>query len=233
MVIIQEDITDIVGSLVASMDNKIKGTYDVGLGKTLSCDTKWLRKGKRVIGTETYVIDSIVYNTSMTSTQITNTTIPVDLEGTIKIPLPFYVNGTRNAANSEWTRVSSKLIEKTPLIWLNESTIEEEIQGDNTPVERESHLQIFFLDETNPTLYETDDHRHEVVLPMQRLVDEFIKVINSTKKFKKLRNFTIKTFTRFGVEDETGVFENILDANLSGVELRLTLVKYKQNCSCN
>jgi hypothetical protein len=42
----------------------------------------------------------------------------------------------------------------------------------------------------------------------------------------------MKTFSRFGVEQENGMFQNILDANLSGVELNLSLTKFKANCKC-
>jgi hypothetical protein len=47
-----------------------------------------------------------------------------------------------------------------------------------------------------------------------------------------LDTYEIVNFTRFGTEQSNGYFQNILDANLSGVELRIKLTKYKQNCKC-
>jgi len=93
-------------------------------------------------------------------------------------------------------------------------------------------MRIFFLDETNIKDFYTQDHRREVVLPMQRLVDQFIETINNDARFQTIESFRIKTFSRFGVEQENGMFQNILDANLSGVELILSLTKFKENCKC-
>ena len=93
-------------------------------------------------------------------------------------------------------------------------------------------LRIFFLDETNIVNFYTEDHRREVVYPMQQLVREFIRTIETDRKFKTIEDYTMKTFSRFGVEKDNGVFQNVLDANLSGVELIITLIKYKDYCKC-
>jgi hypothetical protein len=34
------------------------------------------------------------------------------------------------------------------------------------------------------------------------------------------------------VENDKGMLQNILDANLSGVSLEVTLSRYKQKCKC-
>ena len=67
---------------------------------------------------------------------------------------------------------------------------------------------------------------------MSRLAQLFMKVIDEDLTFESIDDYELITFSRFGVETERGMFENILDANLSGVELRLTLGKYKGNCHC-
>lgn len=59
-----------------------------------------------------------------------------------------------------------------------------------------------------------------------------MQVIEDDRQFETVEEFELITFSRFGVETDRGMFENILDANLSGVELRLDLKKYKQNCRC-
>jgi len=91
---------------------------------------------------------------------------------------------------------------------------------------------LFFLDETDPSQYYTKDHREQVVKPMQKLMDEFLRVIEANRKYKTVENFTYKTFSRFGVENDKGVLQNVLDANLSGVALELNLSRYKENCKC-
>jgi hypothetical protein len=141
------------------------------------------------------------------------------------------MTGTKMATNREWTLASNNLIEKTPLIWLLE-VISETGYGRGSALERDMELRIFFLDETDPSQYYTKDHREQVVKPMQGLMGEFIKTIGDMKEYKTIETYRYKTFSRFGKEQDNGVFENILDANLSGVALDITLTRYKQNCKC-
>jgi hypothetical protein len=122
-------------------------------------------------------------------------------------------------------------MKKTPLIWLLE-VIRLRRFGRDSVIEFESDLRMFFLDETNVAQYYTADHRENVVYPMERLCDEFIKVVEANRNYQTIENYDIITFSRFGVERDNGMFQNVLDANLSGVELRITLTKYKENCKC-
>jgi len=143
----------------------------------------------------------------------------------------FYLTGTRLAANNEWTRSGADLTAKLPLIWLLE-TMNERFGGQESSIERSSDLRIFILEETNVREFYTRDHREQVVRPMQELAIELVRVVTNTARFKRPENFQIRSFSRFGVEETKGVVQNILDANLSGVELQLTLDIYKENnCS--
>jgi hypothetical protein len=67
---------------------------------------------------------------------------------------------------------------------------------------------------------------------MTKLADEFVKIVQSDRSFLRVDNWEIVEFSRFGTEQENGYFKNILDANLSGVELKIKLTKYKENCKC-
>ncbi len=67
---------------------------------------------------------------------------------------------------------------------------------------------------------------------MGNLMQEFIKTGESLRMYKTVDEYTYKTFSRFGVETDQGAVENILDANLSGVSLNITLSKYRANCKC-
>lgn len=138
----------------------------------------------------------------------------------------FYLTGTRLAANQEWTIAGSDLRDKLPLVWLLE-TINEKFYGPGSPIERESELRIFFLNETNIAEWYTEDHRTNVVQPMTELALAFIDTINNTTGFPIVDEYQIRTFARFGVETQQGMIKNILDANLSGVELQMTLTIYK------
>lgn len=226
-----EEITHTIGEIVQNIDNTIDGQFDSILDLTKFCDTKWARKGK-ILQDENafnYLVDSIQYNESIKGVNLSDPL--VEMDGIIYLPQPFYIHGTRYATNTEWLKADSDLRKKTPIIWLLESTNETRYGRGDTRL-FSSDLRIFFLDETNVKDYQSEDHRREVVYPMQRLAEEFIFTISQDRKFKTLEDYQIRSFSRFGVEDGKGVFENIIDANLSGVELSLTLTKYKENCKC-
>jgi len=64
------------------------------------------------------------------------------------------------------------------------------------------------------------------------LMLEFLEVVNNDRMYQTIENYRYRTFSRFGVEQESGVIQNVLDANLSGVALELTLSRYKEKCKC-
>jgi hypothetical protein len=228
-----EDICNIVEDIVSSIDTQIVGV-NTGNGTADFCHTKWARKGKtltRVSDGEQWTIDEVILDESITAIYI-GTTIPEPIfEGTFELPTPFFITGTRLATNSEWTKASNDITDKTPIVWLLETT-RERIFGREQTLERASDLRMFFLDETNVKDYYTKDHRVQVVQPMTQLVEGLIETISAKANFDDVEEFQLITFSRFGVEQETGFIQNIIDANLSGVELQFTLQKFKENCKC-
>lgn len=225
------EASHIIRQIVESMNNTIIGEYDSITGNTDICDTKWSRKGKIVTDAfgNQFLISEIDYDVSITGVSLTDPLLTLD--GTITIPAPYFISGTKLAANREWTIAGNDLTQKTPIIWLLE-TISETFYGRGDTRERDMELRLFFLDETNIKDYYTEDHRREVVYPMEKLAQEFIKTINQDRRFQTIERYRMRSFSRFGAERDNGVFQNILDANLSGLELNLNLVKYKENCKC-
>jgi hypothetical protein len=224
------EISNIIKELVLSIDNTIFGTFDEDSGKTFFCNTKWARIGKEITneGGDLFLITDIEPNEWIIAEHVGGAN---DLDGLIYLPEPYWITGTKLAANMEWTKGNASVLNKTPLIWLVE-LIRYRKFGRESTVNFESDLRLFFLDETNVTQFYTADHRDNVVYPMEQLVNEFIEVIKANKSFETIENYEVITFSRFGVEQQNGMFKNILDANLSGVELRINLRKYKQNCKC-
>lgn len=225
------EASEYIRGLVSSIDNSMEGSYDVLSGKTLFCNTKWARVGKVITDSSNrkFKITEIGYDEYIVAEEV-NGGIDV-LDGTCYLSNPFFITGTKKATNMEWTLADSNLENKLPLVWLLE-IISETGYGRNSSLEKDIETRLFFLDETDPSQYYTKDHREQVVIPMQKMMLEFLRVVDENKMYQTIENYRYRTFSRFGVEQETGVIENVLDANLSGVALEVTLTRYKQNCKC-
>ena len=230
------DVAFEVGELVQSIDCTITGVLNTDINPNLwvSCALKWARVGKIVIDPQTgnsFTIVSIENGEALVLEPLPTNPTGEPAGNVLLLPNPFYLSGTKIAANNEWSKVTNSLMAKTPIVWLLE-LIRFKRYGRESSIDFESELRLFFLDETNVTQYYTSDHRSNVVVPMTQLGDAFLSTLAQNRAFKVIEQSEFITFSRFGVEQDQGVFKNILDANLSGVELRLTLTKYKQNCKC-
>ena len=226
-----KEITNIVGELVSRIDNTLSGVYEPATGRTLVCKTKWARVGKQVLNAnnEAYMITSLQEDEWLIGEPVDPAYPP--LEGTLYLNAPFYISGTKIATNREWTIATNNMSEKTPLGWLLE-LIRIQKFGRESALDFSTNVRLFFLDETDITNYYTKDHRDNVVEPMSKLADEFLYVVRGDRQFETIEEYELITFSRFGVETDQGMFENILDANLSGVELRVDLRRFKENCKC-
>jgi len=185
----------------------------------------------KVSGNQKYLITAISYNEWIESTPV-NPSNTTPLTGAILLTSPTYLSGTKIATNKEWTQMGTDLRTKTPLIWLLE-TLRTTNYGRGASIEFESDIRLFFLDETDILNFYTANHREQVVKPMMYLAKNFLDVSNATTGVKRVTQYDLISFSRFGVDRQDGMFQNILDANLSGVELRMTMTKYKENCKIN
>lgn len=222
-----KEISKSVEDLVNSIDNTIELAYNTALMRSDTCATKWARVGKPLasdVGEEFY-LSGIEPNEWVKAGEN-------ELNGTYYLPRPYFISGTKIATNREWTIATPNLLEKTPIIWLLYD-LEYKNYGRGNTLDWETNIRLFFLDETDVSNYYTKDHTDNVVIPMSLLAEEFIKVVEEDRNFLTIEEYDVINFTRFGTEQENGYFQNILDANLSGVELRIKLSKYKNTtCKC-
>ena len=225
------EISQIIEDLVGTIPLTIVGVYDPIQEVTKVCSTAWLRVGKVIYDETGNAFTIIEIEADQYIKAVNDNAIPLD--GVITIYGPLFLSGTKLATNLEFTKYSKDVINKTPLIWLVEF-IRLEKYGRESALDFSTELRIFFLDETNILNFKTKDHRLNVVNPMGRLLDAFIDVVGQDRRFKKLDNYEVLTFSRFGTETDAGAFQNVLDANLSGLELRITLDMFRKNCkNCN
>jgi hypothetical protein len=226
------EVSNIIKGICTSIDNSVYGVYDVVNNRTDICNTKWMRVGQVVEDSngDLYRIVTIEYDEYITWLPL-DPTNQNDLEGVITLPEPFWITGTQLATNREWTIAGNNLSAKLPLVWLLE-VIRMKKYGMESTFDFEADIRVFFLDETNATQFYTEDHRSKVMYPMEKLCYEFLNSVENDARFVRYTDYELITFSRFGTEQRDGMFANILDANLSGVELRIKLVKYKANCIC-
>ena len=228
-----KDVSEIFEEIVNAIDNSISiNSLSVVNGKlrVFTCDTKWVRVGKKVSGK---ILDGTVKYAFVTNVvvdtyfDIDNVNIVSDISAT----KPTAMFGTRTATNKEWNLKTYNLLDKTPIIWCLE-LVNELHYGFESSLERDIEMKVFFLDETDILNYYTKDHRTQVVKPMIALAHAFKEVIDKNALMKRIVNFNVLGFSRFGTESVTGMIENILDANLSGASVQFNLSKYKDGCKC-
>lgn len=227
----KKDIAIVIDELIGNMDHSMLGQWDSELGQWKTCHTKWGRVGKIMLDESgnRWMTTGIETNQWLTADPMDDPMLTLNDVTKLFLAVPYPITGTKISANREWTIANPDIMQKTPIIWLLEIIRLNEF-GRESSLEFESDLRLFFLDETNVAQFYTMDARQNVVQPMDQMIDEFVATINRDKRFKRVLDTQRITFARFGVERDNGMFQNILDANLSGVELRINLKKFKENC---
>ena len=148
-----------------------------------------------------------------------------------KIRLPYYFRGTQMAVNFEWKAFSDYEGVKLPLVWLI-NPIEEDFTP-HLPTERTSQLRFFLLTSADFTNDFTKQFRQKNIVPLLSLAHEIVEtVINDKVNFNRILTYKTRDFSKFGVEERQGIVKNIIDSNVSGVELTFSLEVLKQNCKC-
>lgn len=222
------DIYQIVkDEIIANIDNSIhvQSVLAAGSEYTLTvCATKWARVGLKI--TDESLTEFTI--TGVSSNQIVCTGVnPWNGHGQLQV-YKFFI-GTQMSTNKEWKEFDSDERKKVPFIWMVEPT-KEEVQPRGSSVERISDLRLIFLDDNNVLSWQTTDTHEQRLYAIYQAVEYFVKAVKANRRFKRLEGFTVKNFTRLGKEMEEGFVANVIDANLTGVELRLSLPIYKASC---
>jgi hypothetical protein len=201
---------------------------EVFISKITVCDIKWARIGKYVID-EIGVFFNILeidYNLNLITVQNSFES----LSGLLYVPHYFY--GTPLQVNSEWGAVTKIEVNKIPFIWLIEPLNENTFGRDNS-LERTSEIRLLFVDGRFVTNWKVKDIHEFRIQSLLNMVDQFKESVNGNRIFQRVTDYRVKTLTKLGSESEQGFLKNILDANLTAVELRFTLPIYKgYDCKC-
>ena len=146
----------------------------------------------------------------------------------------YFLHGTPRSTNREYLALKgNRTYDKTPFVWLLEPYTQNDLPRDSS-VEASFNMTLFFLDWANEPKWSNEQHNEWVIKPMETLAKEFEQVIEDNFSFKPLGTVIKKPRARFGVilvrKDET---EKIIDDDLSGLEVKLTLEVYDvESCAC-
>ena len=144
-----------------------------------------------------------------------------------------YYHGTVIATKEE-LKMKELSSEKFPMAFLLEVLDDEFNNEEDSSIDRESQLRLFFLSETDEVNWDTNEHYEYSIKPMRNLVYKFINYLNKSSKIGKFDSFNAINHAKFGVYvSMKGHTQRIFNDKLSGVELKINLpIKKTRNCSC-
>ena len=211
------------------MDREVQVKSFVGNVLTV-CSPKWARDGK-------VVTDSLLQGYTITEVNHADSTITLNPNGAFTfsgdiliLNKPEFFVGTPIATNVEWERFSSNEKTKVPFIWMVEPT-NEHFGSENESIERRSDLVIVLLDSNNIVQWDTKATHSNRLQALYNMVEEFIATIQRNKLFfSETMTHDVMNFTKFGKETSQGMENNVIDANLTGIDLRVTVDIYKKEC---
>lgn len=195
------------------------------------CNVKWAAVNKIVqdgSGTD-FTVASVDYDV--------NTITLVDatgFTGNMVLQKPYFFVGTPMATNAEWKKAAANEFSKVPFIWMVEPT-SERFDFSGSSIERESDVRLEFLDSNNVTDWITKQTHDFKLQSLYNMYAEFVRVIETNPFFQwdLFTSSTVRNLTKFGTESANGFERNIIDANLTGLDTRMTLPIIKlYGCKC-
>jgi len=223
-----EDIVNIVKrEIIDKMSLKLEIKSIVTVLITV-CNPKWARVGSFVKDE-----NNVSYKIIAVDYVLNTITVDTDFLGTeVYLKAPIFLYGTPLEVNSEWGLLTKIEKDKIPFIWLILPANEVPF-GRESSIEREAELRLIFSDNRLVTSWKIKDIHNFRVQSLLNMVEEFKKVIVQNPIFKTVTDYRQKVLDKLGTESEKGFINNIIDANLTSVDLRLTLPIYKgMNCIC-
>jgi hypothetical protein len=226
----KKNLIDIISEWVAAIPTliTINSVSTSGDLHTISvCDVLYAQPGFEVIiGSNTYTIVSV-----------DQTTKEIVVQGSVAITassfnlysVKFY-HGTpiQTSAELDQEHIAS---EKTPMIYLLELFKERFFESDlDTAFERESTIRLFALTQADFDKKLTSEFYSDYILPMRNLMENLIAIIKEDKFTDATELESLYTnHARFGVYiTNKGVEKSLFLDNLSGVEIEITIPRYKE-----
>ena len=148
-------------------------------------------------------------------------------------PTITFLHGSPSSVNSEYLKLDSRTLNKTPFIWLLESYEYDDL-GKGSSLEASFNARMFFMDWCDAAEWINDEHNDLSIKPMTNLANAFLNVIDKSYSFKTVESSSVKVRSRFGVEvTNKGSERKIIDDDFSGVEVNVKLDLYDTEICCS
>lgn len=235
-----KETVDIVEELISQLDIVVKFKSIVDNGDSTytieTCNTGYLFPCYefKIDGVDYKVINEIgkdfIFNERFT---IKGNIVPTTTEITLD-SLKYY-HGTVIATKEELSRKELSS-DKFPMAFLLEIIEDDFNNKDDSRVDRNSKLRLFFLSETDENNWTTNEHYEFSIKPMRNLLYKFIAHLNDSNLIGKIDSYKATNHAKFGVylSSKGGHTQRIFNDKLSGVELGIDLpiLKSRQCCPC-
>jgi len=154
--------------------------------------------------------------------------------GIVECPPILFLHGSPSSTNNEYLKLhSNRTLSKTPFIWLLVSYEQEDLPRDSSVVVS-FDARLFFMDWANVSKWKNDQHNDLVIKPMENLSQAFVDVIENDYVFKTLGAFRRIPRPRFGIElTDKGSNKQIINEDLSGIDMFITIEMYDTKLCCN
>lgn len=167
---------------------------------------------------------------------ITVESIGVAVEPTVSsfdIPAPTYLHGTLKMAANEVDAVNDKDT-IYPMIYLHEVLRDVKNTDDESMIDRETELRLFFIG-TVETEWITEDHYTNLIDPIGNLISLFLYKLKWNKLFADDLTYNLIPLVNISIDGEQN--ESLFDCNLSGIEMKLSAqiredLSCEQKCDC-
>jgi len=222
--IIKDLVTDlqVVFGVLSVIDNG-DNTYTLN-----TKNTWWLSVEDEItIDSNLYEIKDFVINKSITIQSIGAAILPT--ASSFYIDAANYIHGTLKMAGNEVDSTSDKT-ELCPFVYLFEIISDKKNTDEESMIDRETDLRLFFLNSVNTADWLTVDHYTYFVQPMQQMVDLFISKIKKSRLFTDEIDYECTPL--INVSENGTQEQSIFDTNLSGIELRL-FAKIRKGLTCS
>ena len=222
---------DIIGDIVQSMDSDfiISDVVNNGDGTfTLATDCTWWTTPEQTyeIGGNKYIITEFLINEWIKVKPVGHAVVPVPT--TFVVAAPSYLHGTLKMAGNEVDAETDKTV-FCPFIYLFEIITENKNNDEESMIDRDVELRLFFLNSVNSGDWLTDDHYTYFVAPMQQMVNLFYDKIRNSKLF--IDNARHNDTTLINVSENGTQEKSVFDCNLSGIESRM-FAEIREDLSC-